>query len=122
MVVTSTSTGDYILGTSAGTNANDIVWGSATGTSANFGIPPRVAVKKPLYHPKYDNVPRRHKDKNGCVKKSYWETQPINIQDLSGLGFGTAVDSYTISTSGVANMTMGDTDDSANVCLSSASA
>lgn len=124
MDATSTSATDsYNWGTSTG-------WGTITssdidtGTSANFGISPTIAHKKPLKVPNYDNVPRIHKDKNGCIKKSYWSTQPFNIKDLGGLGFNVAGgDAYTISTSGVANMTMGDTDDAqGSVRISSASA
>jgi len=104
MVATSTDTGTSVTG-----------WGTAiTGASTgSFGISPTFSKTKELKLPNYDNVPRIHKDKNGCIKTSYWETQPINIQDIGGLAFGVAgSDSYTISTSGVANMTMGDiTDD-----------
>jgi len=89
-------------------------WGTAiTGVSTgSFGISPVFSKTKELKLPNYDNVPREHKDKNGCIKTSYWATQPINIQDVGGLTFGVAgSDSYTISTSSVATMTMGDTDD-----------
>jgi len=85
---------------------------TATGTAANFGISPRITITKPLQIPNYDNVPRIHKDKNGCIKSSYWATQPIDLQDLSGLTFNTSTGH---------SFFMGDTDDSANVRISSAS-
>jgi len=123
---------DYRYSTSA-TNTWDITstsaWGTVGGdcTTAAFGISPTIAFKKPLLVPNKDwmkDVPRIHKDKNGCVKKAYWETQPIDIKDLGGLGFNVASgDAFTISTSGVANMTMGDIDAAQGVvCDSYASA
>ncbi len=105
--------------TGTGTNTSDIVWGTSTGTSAGtWGIAPTIAVQKPLQIPNYNDVPRKHKDKNGCIKKSYWELkeeEPINAADIGGLTFN--------SSSG-ANFFMSDTDDDAqgSVRISSASA
>jgi len=110
------------------TNSYDITsasaWGTVGGdcTTAAFGISPTVTYKKPLRVPQKVNkvIPRIHKDKNGCVKKSYWETQPIDVGDYAFAGLAD-ISAYTISTSGVASMTMGDASDSfhlsdADVC------
>jgi len=94
MVVTDTSTGTSISDIQWATGSTSAGWGTATststGTAANFGISPRTAVNKKLQVPNVDDVPRRHKDKNGCVKKSYWEGEPFNITDIAGLSFNTA--------------------------------
>jgi len=103
MAVTSTSASDTAIGwgtttgVATGTNT-DIIWGSATSDSANFGIAPQIAVDRKLYLPE-DNIPRKHKDKNGCVKKSYWEARPMDIQDVAGISFN-AGDTYEFQVNG----------------------
>ena len=99
-------------GTGNGTFAGDCITGTSAGT---WGTLPNIAVQKPLKVPTdYSDVPRKYKDKNGCIKKGYW-SEPFNITDVAGLSFNTSSDGCIV---------MGDTDDSAqgNVCLSSASA
>jgi len=87
-----------VTGTSTGTN--DIQFGSTDTTSATtWGISPIVAKPYQFVPPQkgfrdkrlkdfnlMDKVPRIHKDKNGCVKKSYWETQPIEIGNYGFAG------------------------------------
>jgi len=69
----------------------DIAW--ATGTvGGDFTTTGTISpVVKPLRVPTDDNIPRKHKDKNGCVKKSWYlqevEDTPFNITDIGGLTF-----------------------------------
>jgi len=113
MVVTSTSDTDdilYVPLTSAsawGTSGGDCITGTST---TSFGISPKFPKTQSFSFKGEQPIPRIHKDKNGCVKKSYWETQPINIGDYGFAGISD-LSAFTISSSGVSNMTMGDIDD-----------
>jgi len=104
MAVIGTSTSASAWGTVGGDNTtsnNDwTTWTTTDTTSATtWGTVPRIAKpyqfippqkgfrdKRPKDFNLMDKVPRIHKDKNGCVKKSYWETQPIEIGDFGFAG------------------------------------
>jgi len=100
MTDTSVSTWSADTYTAAGTSWNTSGGDCITGTSAtSFGISPKFSKIKEYSLKGEKPIPRKHKDKNGCVKKSYWEEEPFDIQDIAGITFGgTAGDTYTMQT------------------------